>query len=71
VDDRREHFLGTLGDACEAARLAGLEVEVVTYGGGRVRGVPAVAFDGEVPAVLVVGRHPVPLDWVVGFTVFL
>jgi hypothetical protein len=41
LQDLRAHFLTMLGDVCLAAGVAGLEVEMVTVHGGRVRGVPS------------------------------
>jgi hypothetical protein len=41
MDERLEHFLISVGDMCAAAALARLDIEVVTGGRMRVRGVPS------------------------------
>ncbi len=41
MDERLEHFLMSVGHLCAAAALARLDIEVVTGGGTRVRGVPS------------------------------
>ncbi len=41
MDDRRAHFLTMLGDACAAAGLAGIPVELVLGDGRRVAGTPS------------------------------
>jgi hypothetical protein len=40
MDDRRAHFLTMLGDACVAAGLARLTVEILLNDGRRLRGTP-------------------------------
>ena len=42
VDDRRAHFMTMIGDACVAARLADIPVELLLTDGSTVRGIPAV-----------------------------
>ena len=41
MDDRRAHFLTMLGDACAAAGVAGITVELLLSDGRRLTGVPS------------------------------
>jgi hypothetical protein len=41
MDDRRAHFLTMLGDACVAAGLASIPVEVLLSDGSRIIGTPS------------------------------
>jgi len=50
MDDRRAHFLTMLGDACSAAGLANIRVELLLSDGRRMAGTPSPQ-----PAD---GRHP-------------
>jgi hypothetical protein len=52
VDDRRAHFLTMLGDACAAADLANMRVELILNDGSSIGGVPSPRA-GRNP------RHPV------------
>jgi hypothetical protein len=52
VDDRRAHFLTMLGDACAAAEVANMRVELILNDGSSIGGIPA-------PRVGRDPRHPV------------
>ncbi len=41
MNDRRAHFLTMLGDACVAASLASIPVEVLLSDGSRITGTPS------------------------------
>lgn len=41
LDDRHSQFLIIVGDACLAASLAGLEVDIELADGGRLSGIPS------------------------------
>ncbi len=41
MDDRRAHFLTTVGDACTAAGLANISVELTLANGTRAVGIPS------------------------------
>jgi hypothetical protein len=41
MDDRRAHFLTMLGDACTAAGVAAISVELVLSDGTRMSGTPS------------------------------
>lgn len=78
MDDRREHFLTMLGDACAAAGVAGITVELLLSDGRRVTGIPSpqLADDESRPvsdtgysALLLVDGAPTQLEDVVEFVV--
>ena len=79
-DDRRGHFVVMLVDACNAARLGRLRVDVTTGDGSRLHGVPDVRLRAGAPAGVEdpagavdvsIDGEPVDLDLVVAFTVRL
>jgi hypothetical protein len=49
MDDRRAHFLTMLGDACAAAGLAGIPVELALRDGTRMAGTPWPQLDDGHP----------------------
>lgn len=49
MDDRRAHFLTMLGDACVAAGLASIPVELVLNDGKRMVGTPSPQFAEDPP----------------------
>jgi hypothetical protein len=51
MDDRRAHFLTMLGDACMAAGLADIPVELLLRNGRRVAGTPSPQPRGGGPPV--------------------
>lgn len=51
MDDRRAHFLTMLGDACVAAGLASMPVELLLSDGSRVSGTPSPRPADGSPAV--------------------
>ncbi|HEY1688993.1 MAG TPA: hypothetical protein VGF95_09040 [Solirubrobacteraceae bacterium] len=78
MNDRRAHFLTMLGDACVAAGLAGIPVELILGDGGRVVGTPSPqpAENGNAPAnetgyasLLLVDGAAVQLEDVVEFVI--
>jgi hypothetical protein len=78
MNDRRAHFLTMVGDACLAASLAGLTIEVSTIDGDTIVGVPATtpaSVRGEMvnetgyADPLVIGTRGVHLEDVIEFGV--
>jgi len=78
MDDRREHFLTMLGDACVAAGVAGIPVELLLRDGRRMSGTPSarMANDGRQPlgetgysSLLLIDGATAKLDEVVEFVI--
>ncbi len=78
VNDRRAHYLTMLGDACMAAGLAGIPVELELRDGTRMLGTPsAQPADGNGQPVsgtgyesrLLVGESSAQFEDVVGFAI--
>jgi hypothetical protein len=78
MDDRRAHFLTMLGDACVAAGLASIPVEVVLSDGSRMAGTPSPQLaTGEAPPIsdtgysslLLIDGSSLRLDDVVEFVI--
>lgn len=78
MDDRRAHFLTMAGDACTAAGLADIPVELTLEDGSTAAGVPSPRPSDDSDAQLdhtgyenqiFVGGSTIRLDAVVGFAV--
>lgn len=78
MDDRRAHFLTMLGDACAAAGVAGITVDLLLGDGRRVTGVPSPqradnqsrpVSDTGYSSVLLVDGVSTELEDVVGFVI--